>query len=257
MTKADLRSMPEWERVRRAGKGRETYLHPDLAEAKYVYRYMDISGVVATFKMAAFRMKAPWRWDDPYETWWCDQLFKHGSPLADAKAYGLCWTTRNRDEPFWRLYTCPDRPKVPAIRLRTTVEKLVERMDALIDAEQGKAFLGRVRYAPVHALYDRATQLAGEKQVARSAASGLHWKRSQFILEREVRLLWVVTAEAAEPFYSLTFDPASFIDQVMIGPTADEEQVRVARRQLIDAGVPSGVICRSLLYKTAKSRYSA
>lgn len=112
----DLRSMPAWQRVERFGVGRESWIHADVAESKYLYRYMDVGGAVATFKGSSFRMRPPRRWDDPYETWWCDQLFRADSTLANAKAYGLCWTTRNRDEPFWRLYTCPDRPTVPAIR---------------------------------------------------------------------------------------------------------------------------------------------
>lgn len=250
----NLRSMPEWNRLRREDVGREAWIHPDLANSKYVYRYMDLRGAIETFESASFRMKPPRRWDDPYETWWCDQLFEHGTALARAKAYGLCWTTRNRDEPFWRLYTCPDRPTEPAIRLRTTIATLRAQMLAMIHAEVGKAFLGRVRYAPVTALYDKAALLTvkPKDQVARTAAQGLHWKRSQFILEREVRLLWVVTADIELPFYSLAFDRATFIDQVMVGPTTDSDKALDAKRQLIDAGAPKGIVKRSLLYKRAK-----
>lgn len=248
MTRPNLRSMPNWERLVRFDAGRETWIHPDLPQSRFVYRYMDIAGAVATFNTRSFRMKPPRRWDDPYERWWCDQLFRSGSHLVDAKAYGLCWTTRNRDEPFWRLYTCPDRPTVPAIRVRTTVGKLVERMNRLIETEVGKAYLGRVRYTSAAALHDTAARLVASKEVARSAAIGLHWKRSQFMIEREVRLLWVVTAPSELPYYGLPFDSATFIDQIMVGPTVDKNEARRAIVSLVAAGAPISAICRSRIY---------
>lgn len=229
-------------------------MHSDLHESMDVYRYMTIEGAVASFKTATFRMKPPRAWDDPYETWWCDQLFRAGSTLARAKAYGLCWTTRNRDEPFWRLYTCPHSPTVPAVRIRTTVSKLLARMRGMIREHHGKAFLGHVRYAPVNALYEKAANLSNEaKQVALHAAVGLHWKRSQFVLEREVRLLWIVTADEELPLHSLSFDCGSLIDQVMIGPTTDPQQALRAAQKLVEAGVPKDLVCDSTLYKKPKA----
>ena len=101
-------------------------------------------------------------------------------------------------------------------------------------------------------LHDVAGALrADPKQIARHAALALHWKRSQFILEREVRLLWVVTADVEQQFHSLAFDRAAFVDQVMVGPTTDPAQALQAKQQLIDAGVPSRLVRRSLLYEPA------
>lgn len=242
--------MPDWTRADARGKGRTPYVHADLQRSDRLYRYMDIEGVVATFQSGALRMKAPRRWDDPYERWWCDKLFHPGSKLNDTRPYGLCWTTRNRDEPFWRIYTCPGST-VPAVRIRTSVGTLLDRMADLVNDGSGKAFLGRVRYAKVDDLNVRAEELTRAKQVASSAATGLHWKRSQFILEREVRLLWVMASRTDEPYYSLPFDTEHLIDQVMIGPTTDTKQTALAQRKLLDAGVPERVVCRSLLYAQA------
>jgi hypothetical protein len=125
-------------------------------------------------------------------------------------------------------------------------------MAELVKTGDGKAFLGRVRYAPVEDLGARAAKLVMGKQVTSSAATGLHWKRSQFVLEREVRLLWVTTVLDDNPFYSLSFDTNTSIDQVMIGPTIDPKQVALARKQLRDAGVPERLIRRSLIYAEAK-----
>jgi hypothetical protein len=209
-----------------------------------------IDAAVLTFSNQNLLLRAPHKWDDPYEKWWSQQLFRPDSKLVKAKAYGLCWTTRDRDEPIWRLYMCPAEPKMPAIRLRTTVGALCARMTRLAERKKEKAFMGRVRYKPAAELKRLAKKLttARDDQVARNAALGLLWKREQFMLEEEVRLLWIETSKRRAARLRLPFDHLNIINQVMIGPSTGTRERNTAARELKLAGVPAHLINFSTIY---------
>jgi hypothetical protein len=132
--------------------------HSDLDGSRSIYRYLSIDGAIDTFRSSSFLMKMPQRWDDPFEDWWCKKLFV-SPPDVRQTVYGLCWTTRNRDEPFWRMYTCPQNPTVPAIRIRTSVAELNRVVRGVILHSTGEAYLGRVRYAKTGFLKERAISL--------------------------------------------------------------------------------------------------
>lgn len=158
----DLHSMPDWIEVEHTVPARGVWTHADLPSNTLLYRYMPLQWAIDVFGAKTFSMRQPRLWDDPYERWWSDQLFKAGSKLADARAFGSCWTTRYIDEQIWRIYMCPQQPEVPAIRISTRAGKLCARMKELCRTETGMAFLGRVRYTPKDRLTALAVELTGD-----------------------------------------------------------------------------------------------
>jgi len=118
-----------------------------------------------------------------------------------------------------------------------------------VQARNGKAFLGRVRYRPASELLEAAKTLrAGplDAQVASVAAEALHLKRQQLKLEAETRLLWIETSDVQDDHRNLPI--AGLIDQIMIGPTIDPKHRAEARRRLLDAGATRASLKASMLY---------
>lgn len=250
MTKLNLHELPAWVRAEEnsAPSQRGVFTHPDLPASTALYRYMTLATAELALQGQALWMRPPQDWDDPFERWWCEELFRADSKLRSAKAYGICWTSRNRDEPIWRIYTAPGSPE-PAIRFKTTAGKLIAWANAEVQARHGKAFLGRVRYWSEARLLDAAkTLLAGPQnaQVASVAAQALHLKRRQFKLEAEARLLWIERSDVQDNHRNLPID--GLIDQIMIGPTTDPAQRADARRRLMAAGASSATLKVSRLY---------
>lgn len=250
MPKINLRSVPGWERAEAepAPPRRGVYTHADLPASTVLYRYMTLKTAELTLRGGAFWMRPPQSWDDPYERWWCEELFRPDSMLREAKSYGICWTSRNRDEPIWRIYMSPESA-MPAIRFRTTAGKLIEWANAEVKVRDGKAFLGRVRYWAEGLLLNEAKALRGgpaNAQVACAAARALHLKRLQFKLEAEIRLLWIETNERLDDHRDLPL--GGLVDQIMIGPTTDAKFRAEARLRLLAAGASEPLLKSSLLY---------
>lgn len=250
MIKPNLHVLPEWVRAdeQSTPPKRGVFTHHDLPASTVLYRYMTLETAERVLRGSAFWLRSPQSWDDPFERWWCEELFRADSKLRSAKAYAICWTSRNRDEPIWRIYTAPGSPE-PAIRFRTTAGKLIAWANAEVQVRGGKAFLGRVRYWSEAKLLEAAKTLrAGSPnvQVASVAAEALHLKRRQFKLEAETRLLWIETSDVQDAHRSLPI--AGLVDQIMIGPTVDPKHRAEARRRLLDAGASSACLKASMLY---------
>lgn len=250
MPKVNLRIVPGWERaeIEPAPPERGVFTHADLPAATVLYRYMTLRTAELTLRGGSFWMRPPQSWDDPYERWWCEELFRPDSRLRKANAYGICWTSRNRDEPIWRIYMNPESA-MPAIRFRTTAGRLIEWANAEVQVRHGKAFLGRVRYWTEGQLLDEAKALRdgpADAQVARAAARALHLKRRQFKLEAETRLLWIETNDRLDGHRDLPL--GGLVDQIMIGPTTDANLRAEARQRLLAAGASKPLLKSSLLY---------
>lgn len=250
MNKTRLHVLPEWVRAETqpALNARGVFTHPDLPASTALYRYMTLETAELVLRGSALWMRSPQDWADPYERWWCEELFRADSKLQAAKAYAICWTSRSRDEPIWRIYTAPGSTE-PAVRFKTTAGKLIAWANNEVQARPGKAFLGRVRYWSESRLLEAAKVLrAGSPsvQVASVAAKALHLKRRQFKLEAETRLLWIETSDVQDPHRDLPID--GLIDQIMIGPTIDPERRTDARRRLLEAGASIGSLRASTLY---------
>jgi len=238
MPKINLYPVPGWERteVEPAPPRRGVFTHADLPASTVLYRYMTLKTAELSLRGGAFWMRPPQSWDDPYERWWCEELFRPDSRLCEAKSYGICWTSRNRDEPIWRIYMSPESA-MPSIRFRTTAGRLIEWANSEVKLRDGEAFLGRVRYRAEGLLLNEAEALrAGPAyaQVASAAARALHLKRLQFKLEAEIRLLWIETNGRLDDHRDLPLD--GLVDQIMIGPTTDAKLRAEAMKRLLATG---------------------
>lgn len=226
----------------------------DLAGTAMIYRYMSLDRLLEMLDKKTLTLVSPRKWHDPYEDWWCDQVFAPGSKLATARAFGSCWTTNYRDEPFWRLYACrcDDRPEpLPAVRITTTISRVIQALTWTQDIEISKVFVGKVRY-PKRAshLTNLAMRLRDglDQHVARVAANALFTKRVAYQFESEVRILWI-DRQGERDCHHVRIDPLSFIQDIRIGPTKNEKDVTYIRGKLQNRGFPSSQIRESRLYK--------
>lgn len=251
-------NMPIWQKVSNHGPGRGVYLQQGFDVNKPLYRYMSAVNFENTLRSSQLYMSNVRRWTDPYERWWCDQLFRAGSKLDGVHAYGLCWTRKTRDEPFWRLYQdrcshldnhgVPLVASPPPVRIRSTVSNLVSLLSAEIDRIEATVFIGNVFYSPEAAIKSKAELLRlTSSDVVRDAASALNLKRLAFKFEQEVRVLWIdqLGKRSAQV---IDFDPLSLIDAVMIGPTLDVDAGKRLKSILVPLGLPAEKIKRSMIY---------
>jgi len=250
-------AIPEWTLVEKWSYGHGIYEHQDLDQTQWLYRYVTAEQAFRMLRDGLLWFSAPHTWSDPHEKWWCEQLFRKGSHLATAYAYGLCWTRRWRDEPFWRMYGCRcigddyvatekrGRQRVrllPAVRFRAKAGVLFEWMRKSARREKCKAFMGRVRYCPIGQLIDAATKMRSvDDNAAPTAATGLHMKRQAYAFEDEVRMLWI-DRKPKRDGHAISFDPLELFDQVMIGPTTDHDRILEVEAKLVSLGIPGGQI---------------
>ena len=252
----------EWKELAKWGqpkkkweKGHAVYHEPDLNHAQSLYKYIKAADAFLMLRNRTLWFSSPYRWDDPHEAWWCEQLFRKGSHLATATAYGSCWTRRYRDEPFWRMYSCeckedddgaPNKREpvrvLPAVRLRANTGRLFDWLRHAASRETCKAYMGHVRYCPTDQLKAEAKRLqARHDNASPSAATALLMKRLAFAFEDEVRMLWI-DRRPRRPGRAFPFDPLTLFDQVMIGPTKEPARYREVAAKLVDLGVPAGII---------------
>jgi len=182
--------MPAWEKVSSHDTGRGVFVQTGLDLSTHVYRYMAAERALQALRDRTLYLSSVGRWADPYERWWCEQLFREGSKLATVRAFGCCWTTRCRSEPFWRLYEdrCSqtdgdsDRSALasPPIRIKARLSNLVAELSSAVDETEAKVFVGRVYYCLTDSIKARAAKLrVSSKEVASDAATALHMKRSR------------------------------------------------------------------------------
>jgi hypothetical protein len=157
----DPSEAPGWEKVTRHGLGRGVYLQKGLALSNRVYRYMSAARFADMLRTSQFSMRNVRHWTDPYETWWCEQLFHRDSRLHDVKAFGVCWSRRFRDEPFWRLYEdrCDHKdaqggalpPSFPPVRIKSRIASIVSLLSKEVDrSEATDTFITSDRPVSIH-----------------------------------------------------------------------------------------------------------
>lgn len=215
-----------------------------------IYRYLHWPRARELFRSNQLRLRSPRSWTDPYEQWWCDQLFRSGTKLYGAKPFSCCWTTRYADEPYWRMYDHSGTRDI--VRVRTTVGKMLAALSSAVGAAPipAKAYIGRVRYRPTDELTRAARDFQDGKQreIAAVAARMLHMKRLAFSLEREVRIVWIDRGAEDDERY-MPFDATGVFHRVMIGPSVGATAAKSIERDLRSLGVPPTRIQRSELYR--------
>lgn len=249
--KAARGEAPRWLK-NRYDVGREFRVDPRIHPGQYLYRYMATDTAYKTLGKRNIWLADPKTWEDPHEEWWCMQLFTDRGHLPNNQAFGSCWTTRWRDEPFWRLQSRAGNG-LPAVRVRVKARVLADWFRATVRSHptKTKGFVGKVSYCPIDQLGEAAGKLSRvqEKRVARVGAEALLMKRLAFEFENEVRLLWIDKAKAGSPHgFGLAFDPNQLFDQIMIGPSKSPAAVKEVRRELVAMKIEDRLITESKVW---------
>ena len=231
-----------------------------LSLDKPVYRYMQAARLLQFLRTGEFYFSSVDSWPDPFEQWWHHIIFDNDSPLSGARAFATCWTWRNRDEPFWRLYEnrCDHRDAdgrllpiaPPPVRIKSTLRRVIDTLSISIRNFEAKVFIAPVGYTTTKELLRYRSSLTTDPaEVAREAAHALTYKRLSFRFEKEVRVIWVDRMQQGGGRL-IPLDPASIIEDVMIGPVLEVDKARAERlkRELQNVGF-KGRIRRSLIYK--------
>lgn len=208
-----------------------------LAFNTSIYHRLEWRYAESIFKHSRLRLSPISDWPDPYEAWWCHELFgRQSSPLSGVNAYALCWTMSKSDEPAWRMVGYGRSE--PIVRLRCTVEGLLNAAQQSLRVQPGSWCIGRVRYRTTNQLrslaarldqYDGSSTERKLKDVGRTAASLLIRKRKAFRFEEEVRLIFLDkkgSVPRKEVF--LPFDQSKITD-VLISPFAKDQGQLVAQ----------------------------
>jgi hypothetical protein len=249
--------MHQWQRELRLSSAAEVWRRGVTGRGR-VYHYARPFRVWQLLNDRKLTLVQPECWADPFEQWWCQQLFRPGSQLQKVVVYGLCWTTVWGDEPFWRLHACrcpphpDDAPGLPALRITCTVENLLDALKKAVTARTAKAFIGDVDYSKGRANLEKEAKRIQreEKEIAKTVATALHLKRPAFASEREVRMLWIEVGDRKVELCRVDIEPLDLIDEVMIGPARSTDGTLVAelRDRLLGFGIPDHRIRESSLY---------
>lgn len=219
-----------------------------------IYKYMPLKYTLEMIKNNLLTINRINSWPDVYENYMLKQYYA----LKDGKQvdvinmangiYGQCWTNLSESDAMWRIYS----PKLDAIRIKTTVEKLY---DALYQCDNNMAdtYIGLVCYKD-QAVIDREIQnLSPISPIAflKEVIKGAFVKRKEFEHEKEVRIVKMLDSEhTQEKVQQLQFPiPVDFIDEFCIDPRASSDVVAKLKNQLMSVGIPENRIIQSSLYQ--------
>ena len=225
-----------------------------ITRSTIIYRVFPRDRFFQLFEEGMNALVWPTKWEDPFEN------FVLRSPVRTAAGelgefgfhkdvYGQCWTLHKASDAMWRIYS----PKKDAVRLRTTVGKL---LDSLCGANNNKendcCFIGRVTYPKEAKLKKFARTVFKNGLTAEAVARSLLVKRRAFVHENEVRIIYFEGDQIvhAEGVYKYPLNPNAVFDQIMIDPRVSCESFTNFKDEIGKrTGFKVECIKRSLLYK--------
>lgn len=196
----------------------------------------------------------PTKWDDPFEN------FILRSPVRTSAGeigefgfhqdvYGQCWTLHKASDAMWRIYS----PNKDAIRLRTTVGKLLDSLCAANEGKEGDScFIGKVSYPKQKELEEFARTVFANGLTAEAVARSLLAKRKAFEHEREVRIIFFEGDKVVhkDGVYKYPLNPHAVFDQIMIDPRMSYLKYKTFKEEISQkTGFKEERIKRSLIYK--------
>ena len=162
---------------------------------------------------------------------------------------------------MWQIYS---REK-DAIRVRTTVEKLIGNMRAVHGARHGHAlhpgradaccFIGRIKYQSESELRKLGKSMFKDFSGAEAIARSLLIKRKAYKYENEVRLIYIAPNKTKDSdcVYKYEIDPLKIFDQAMIDGRVSEEEFDIFKNEVVKrTGLRKDRIKRSVLYSPPK-----
>jgi hypothetical protein len=228
---------------------------------EYVYRIIPLSRLYELFENTENVLVKPSLWEDPFENF----ILKSNVRFKNGKSYdfnhqngfyGQCWTRSKASDAMWRIYSSDKR----SVRVRTTIRKLFnslynsQNLDSQphIGLRDEKCFIGKVKYLPSHKLKAFASEFFSGQAGTRtySLASSLCVKRPAFKHENEVRLIYFEhdVNKYKEQLFRYQFDAHQIIDQLMLDPRLDANEVETVKKEIAKRTGFKGQIKRSLLY---------
>ena len=216
-----------------------------LSDAQYLYHMLPWCYAKRILEKSKLRLSRVDSWDDPYERWWHKHIFGNECVSETIHAYGLCWTTRTFDEPLWRLAGFGHNH--PIVRIRCSVQAVLDAALALKEVKTGTVYLGRVHYYRQKHIDACAQRLQDEAvRTEQAIANLLFHKRNAFRFENEVRLLWLGSGWD-QTSLSLGIQPKSAITQVMISPYTKKDacdSIRACLKKWNIHCIQSGILKR-------------
>jgi hypothetical protein len=246
--------MKRWSKVFQSPASKSgVWIDQDLRDTQVLYRYIQWEPYgLRMFEQKQLFFCAPYKWTDPYEKWWCDQLFRDGSKLSNVNAYGWCSTTAYGDEPYWRMYD--HSGTVPVIRLTTTVRRLIDALSEYVVHRRAKAYIGKVAYHPTEQLRSEALRLRGlapSEQLSRNVAHALMLKRTAFRFESEHRVT-IMEPEDKQDRRLVDIEPTKLFTNVMLAPSMKKTNQLRIQRYLAGVGFDDTKVRQSSLYSSPK-----
>jgi hypothetical protein len=218
-------------------------LDEDLKPRTWLYHRLTWKRALKIFERRALFLVPVSSWTDPYERWWCGQLFSPPHSLEGVQAYGQSWTTSRFDEPAWRMVGF--RQDDPIVRIKCRTDAISAALAHSGNRKDAAYYLGRVKYCQLAEIRQlSANYKSGQiKEVSKQAAALLFHKRRAFDFEQEVRLLRLDRGPAKN-LIEIPFDPSS-VAQVMITPYAtalERTEIKNSFRKFGVTTITSGVL---------------
>jgi hypothetical protein len=190
-------------------------------------------------------------WEDTYENFFFKSDFRS---LKDGREYpasenilnsfwGQCWTTEKDSDALWRKYSSDE----PRVRIKTTVQKLMDVVCASGERDMCLSYLGFVEYKKK----DELRTWLEEKQPINSpldfqqiGKESLFMKRDLFEYENEFRVIFNGDNSDSE-LKAYKIDVADFIDEIVFDPRITADHYEKRRAKLISQSVWSNKIRKS------------
>jgi hypothetical protein len=238
---------------------KSNYINIPLPERSApVYRFTTIERLLDMVVQKTNTLTAPRKWDDPFENALAVYLRLRrpdGSTLAYPfrnRVYGQCWTLTKETDAAWRMYVLKDS----GVRIRSTIRKLYTSLEkeCPLPFAPMAGFIGRVKYRSG----EEITAFFNDEEWVNKNFRGqgthghvdtLLLKRTEFVLENEVRLLYLDPHnEDHGDFFPYRIDASSVIEEVTFDPRMGATQCSTYESILKKYGF-AGDINKSELYK--------
>lgn len=222
-----------------------------------IYRIFPRKRFFELFEERRNALVRPKKWDDLFENIFLNSPVKNtngenGSFDFHDDVYAQCWTLETASDAMWQIYS---REK-DAIRVRTTVEKLIGNMRAV----HGKladacCFIGRIKYQSESELRKLGKSMFKDFSGAEAIARSLLIKRKAYKYENEVRLIYIAPNKTKDSdcVYKYEIDPLKIFDQAMIDGRVSEEEFDIFKNEVVKrTGLRKDRIKRSVLFSPPK-----
>jgi len=222
-----------------------------------IYRVYPIERLSQVFNDKKNTLVKPLMWDDPFE----NLVFQQTATLDGQTVsfdsiretfYGQCWTLNIEEtDALWRIYS----PNKDGVRVKTTLRKLFDNFyDPTYKWAMIAFYIGKINYetsSEIQAFFEDPENL---EMIFDTSGAGsvqtLLVKRTEFIHENEVRLIYSANSETSDTtsrIYQYNFDPNSILDELLFDPRFDDGLYLTKKAEFIAQGFTK-VIEKSKLY---------